>query len=42
MGAILDGVEALKDPVNAVIFVAVLIGGYFFVKWAIKDDDSQE
>ncbi len=42
MGAILDGVEGLKDPVNAVIFVAVCIGGYFLFKWTMKDDDDEE
>ena len=42
MGAILDGVEGLKDPVNAVIFVAVCIGGYFLFKWTMKDDDEEK
>lgn len=41
MGAILEGAEALKNPVNAVIFIAILVGGYFFVKWVLKDDDEK-
>ena len=41
MGAILEGAEALKNPVNAVIFIGILVGGYYFVKWVLKDDDEQ-
>ncbi len=41
MGAILEGAEALKNPVNAVIFLAILVGGYYFVRWVLKDDDEK-
>ncbi len=38
MGAILEGAEALKDPVNLIIFLAILVAGYYFVKGVLKDD----
>ncbi|MGR9105310.1 MAG: hypothetical protein ACU843_00110 [Gammaproteobacteria bacterium] len=41
MGAILEGAEALKNPINAVVFIAILAGGYYFIKWVLKDDDEQ-
>ncbi len=41
MGAILEGAEALKNPVNLVIFLAILVGGYYFVKWVLKDDEEK-
>ncbi|MGH8497619.1 MAG: hypothetical protein ACRERV_02250 [Methylococcales bacterium] len=41
MGAILEGAELLKNPVNLAIFVAILIAGYYFVKWVLKDDEKK-
>lgn len=42
MGAILEGAEALKNPVNAVVFIAILVGAYFFIKWVLTDDEDSE
>lgn len=42
MGAILEGAEALKNPVNAVIFIAILAGGWYLFKWVMKDDDDDQ
>lgn len=41
MGAILEGAEALKNPVNVVIFIAILVAGYYFVRWVLKDDEDK-
>lgn len=37
MGAILDVTELLKEPAGMVGALVLIIGGYFFVKWVLKD-----
>jgi hypothetical protein len=43
MGAILDVTEMLKTPAGATIGLAVVVVGYFFVKWvfAAHPEDDQ-
>ena len=43
MGAILDVTEMLKTPTGATIGLAVVVVGYFFVKWvfAAHPDDEK-
>ncbi len=42
MGAILDVVEMLKEPMGMVIAVVVIAAGYFFVKWVFKEPSDDE
>jgi len=42
MGAILDVVEMLKEPVGMVIAVVVIAVGYFFVKWVFQEPENEE
>jgi hypothetical protein len=42
MGAILDVVEMLKEPMGMVIALVVIGAGYFFVKWVFADHADDE
>ena len=37
MGGILDAVEMLKSPVGIVVFVALIVGAYYFYRYVTKD-----
>ncbi len=37
MGGILDAVEMLKSPVGIVVFVALVVGAYYFYRYVMKD-----
>ena len=37
MGGILDAVEMLKSPVGIVVFVAIIVGGYYLYRYVMKD-----
>jgi len=37
MGGILDAVAWLKEPVGMVVFLALIVGGYFFYRYVTKD-----
>lgn len=34
--------ELLKSPIGVVALIAVVAGAYFFIKWAITDDEEQK
>jgi len=42
MGAILDVVEMLKEPMGMVIALVVIGAGYFFVKWVFSEHPDDE
>jgi len=42
MGAILDVVEMLKEPMGMAIAAVVITGGYFFVKWVFSEHPDDE
>jgi hypothetical protein len=39
MGAILDLVEKMRSPTGIVVTIAIVVIGFFFVRWVFKDED---
>ena len=42
MGAILDLTELLKEPSGIIGALAIIVAGYFFVKWVFAEPNDEE
>ncbi len=42
MGAILEGVEALKSPFGIIVLIAIIGAGYMYYRWIFKEPKSPE
>ena len=40
MGAILEGVEALKSPVGIIVLLLVVGAGYMYYRWLFKEEQK--